>query len=111
MSEDTNLNEMQDSFRYQAPGTHMALRNHQVRVSVDPQIHNGNKYYMVDIHVKAIYHASNPIDVIRDIIPGLQSQPDGRPPKAMTTSPRRFWKFKLPFRSPRVRGFAGSSKN
>lgn len=102
MSDDTNLKEMQDSFRPQAPGSHMVVRNHQVRVSVDPQIHNGNKYYMVDIDVEAIYHAPNTIDVIKEIIPGLQSQSGGHPPNAIVTSSRRFGKFKLPFRSPRV---------
>ena len=102
MSDDSDLKELQESFRPQAPGTHMVMRNHQVRVSVDPQIHNGNKYYMVDIDVEAIYHAPNPIDVIREIIPGLQSQSDGRPPNAIPTSSRRFGKFKLPFRSPQI---------
>lgn len=104
MSDDTNLKELQEAFRPKAPGTRMDVRNHQVRVSVDPQIHNGNKYYMVDIDVEAIYRAPNVIDVIRDIniIPGLQSQSDGRPPNAIVTSSRRFGKFKLPFRSPRI---------
>ena len=102
MSDDTGLKKLQESFRPQAPGAHMILRNHQVRVSVDPQIHNGNKYYMVDIHVEAIYHAPYPIDVIREIIPGLQTQSDGRPPNATVTSSRRFGKFKLPFSSSRI---------
>ena len=88
--------------RPQPTGTHMILRNHQVRICVNPQIHNGNKYYMVDIDVKAIYHAPKPIDVIREIIPGLQTQSDGRPPNATATSSRRFRKFKLPFNSPRI---------
>ena len=102
MSDDTNLEELQESFRPQAPGTHTVMRNHQVRVSVAPQIHNGNKYCMVDIDVEAIYHAQNPIDVIREIIPRPQSQSDGRPPSAIVTSSRRFGKFKLSFRSPQI---------
>ena len=46
----------------------MVLENHQVRVNANPQIHAGAKYYMVDIVVEAQYHASNPMDAIREII-------------------------------------------
>lgn len=95
-----NLEELQSSFNPRAPGTNMALKSHQVRVNAHPQIHDGAKYYMVDIVVEALYQAPNPIDMIKEIIPGLQSQSDERPPNAIVNSPRGFGIFRRPFRSP-----------
>ena len=77
----------------------MVLKNHLVRVRADPRIHAGTKYYMVDILVEALYDALDPINVIREINPGLQSQSDEHPPNATATS-RGFGKLKFP----RIRG-------
>lgn len=96
--------ELQRSFNPQAPGTNMVSENHRVRVNVEPQIHEGVKYYMVDLVVQALYHAPNPIDVIREMIPGVQSHSDERPPHAKVTPSRGFEKFKLQFRPPRIQG-------
>ena len=73
-------------------------------VNVEPQVHEGAKYYMVDIIVEALFPPPNPIDVIREAIPGLQSQTDERPQTAITNPPRGFGKFKLPFKLPRAQG-------
>lgn len=73
------LEKFQKSFNPRASGTNIVLENHRVRVSVEPWIIEGVKYYMVDIAVEAIYH-SKPIDVIAEI------------------SFRGFEKFKFPFK-------------
>ena len=111
MSDIESLEGLQESFHPRAPGTLMVLRNHRVRVNANPQILNGAKYYMVDIVVEAIYHTPNPIDMIREIIPGLQSQSNERPPNVIVPSPRGFKKLKLPFRSTRTQGPSGSPKD
>ena len=97
-----NLQELQRSFNPQTPGTEMVLKNHQVCVNADPQIHHGAKNYMVDIVVEALYDAPNLIDMIRGIIPGLQSQPDERPPNSMVIPSRGIRKFKHSFKSLRI---------
>ena len=67
----------------------MALRGHQVRVNADPQIHNGAKYdVVVDVIVEAIYHTSNPINTIRQIVSEVQSQSNERPLNMIATSSR-----------------------
>lgn len=96
--------ELQRSFNSQAPGTNMVLENHRVRVNTEPQVHDGVKYYMVDLVVQALYHAPNPIDVIREMIPGVQSHSDERPPHAKVTPSLGFEKFKRHFRPPRIQG-------
>ena len=103
-----SLVELQKSFDPQAPGTDVVLENHKVRVDVEEWVHEGAKYYMVDISVEAVFHTPNPIDVAIDVvrgkIPGLlgvQTQPDERRPAAVPKPPR---KFKLPFTSPRGQG-------
>ena len=110
MSDVENLEDLRESFCPQASGTLMALRDHQVRVSADrPQIHNGAKYYMVDLEVEAIYHASNPINMIREIIPVVQSHehPRNETVKGGSRKP----KLKLPFRSSRIQGSSRSRKD
>ena len=57
---------------------------------------------MVDIFVEALYDAPNLIDMIRGIIPGLQSQPDERPPNSMVIPSRGIRKFKHSFKSLRI---------
>ncbi|MCJ1458501.1 hypothetical protein MMC28_008874 [Mycoblastus sanguinarius] len=99
-----NFEKLQKSFNPQTPGTNMVLKDHQVRINTHPRIHGRVKYYMVDIVVEAIYHAPNPIDVIREIIPGLQNQSEECPPNAVETFSRGFGKFKLPFKSSRLQG-------
>ena len=104
MSDVGSLEELQKSFNPQAPGTDVVLGGHKVRVDVEERVHQGAKYYMVDIIVEALFHSPNPIDVVRGMIPGLlgvQSQPDERRPVAVPKPP---WKFKLPFKSPRAQG-------
>ena len=108
ISDITDYGQLQKSFRPQEAGTNMVLRNHQVRVSVDPQIHSLIKYYMVDIFVQAIYHDPNPIDVIREIIPGLQNHES--PPNAVKDFSWSLGKLKLPFRSSRDQGPSKLSK-
>ncbi len=97
-----NLEELQRSFNPQTPGTDVVLEDHKVCVNVEPQVHGGAKYYMVDIIVEALFPAPDPIDVIRELIPGLQSQTDERPPTANTNPPRGFRKFKASFKSQRA---------
>ena len=99
-----DLAELQTSFRPKAPGTIMVLENHQVRVNAETQIHHGAKYYMVDIVVEAIYHAPDPVDAIREIIPGLQSR---RPPNAIRI-PRRIGNL---FKSSQTQGASSSSND
>lgn len=74
-----DLEKFQKSFNPRASGMNIVLENHRVRVSAEPWIIEGMKYYMVDIAVEAIYH-SKPIDVIAE------------------TSSRGFEKFKFPFK-------------
>lgn len=97
-----SLEELQSLFNPQMPGTNMVLKNHQVRVNADPQIHHGAKYYMEDIVVEALYPAPNPIGMIREIIPGLQNQSEGHSPMARPS--RGLRKYKIPWRSPRIQG-------
>lgn len=85
---------LQKDFKPQAPGTNMVLENHQVRINAEPRIHEGAKYYMIDIVVEAIYYPLNPIDRIRDIIPTLQNQSDERPHNARFTPARGFRELK-----------------
>lgn len=79
------LENFQKSFNPRASGTNIVLENHRVRVSAEPWIIEGVKYYMVDIAVEAIYH-SKPIDVV-DVIDVIAE-----------TSFRGFKKFKFPFK-------------
>ena len=109
ISDITDYGQLQRSFSPQEAGTNMVLRHHQVRVSVDPQIHHGAKYYMVDIAVQAIYHDANPIDVITEIIPGLQRHE--RPPNAIKDFSRGLGKLKSLFRSPRDQGSSRLSED
>jgi hypothetical protein len=85
---------LQKSFKPQAPGANMVLGNHQVRINAEPRIHEGAKYYMVDIVVEAIYHSPNPIDLIKDVIPTLKNQPDERPHNARVSPIRGFGRIK-----------------
>ena len=104
MSDVGGLEEFRRSFDPQAPGTDVLLEKHKVRVNVEEQVHEGAKYYMVDIIVEAILHDPGPMDVLRGVIPGLlgvQSQPDKHRPVAVPKPPR---KFKLPFTFPRAQG-------
>ena len=105
----TDYEQLKSSFRPQEAGTTMVLRDHEVCVSFDPQIHHGVKYYMVDIFVKAIYPEANPIDVIRDIIVGLPNHE--RPPNASKIPSRGTGKLRFPFRSLRNQEPPGSSKD
>ena len=104
MSDVGSLEELQKSFDPQAPGTDILLEDHKVRVNVEEQVHERAKYYMVDIVVEAVLHAPNPMDIVREMVPGLlgvQSQPDERRPVAV---PKTHKKFKLPFTSRRTQG-------
>ncbi len=76
-----DLEKFKKSFNPRALGTNIVLENHQVRVSAETWIIEGVKYYMVDIVVEAIYHPTNPIDVIEVIA---------------ETSSRGFRKFRFP---------------
>jgi hypothetical protein len=87
-----------EEFQAQAPGVNMVLENHQVRISAEPRIHEGAKYYMVDIVVGAIYHSPNPIDLIKDIIPSLKNQPDERPHNARLSPSHGFGRIKSAFK-------------
>ena len=89
-----NYVELKESFNPQPPGNVMALKNHQVRVNAEPRVHAGVKYYMVDIVIEAIYHARNPIGLIKEIMPGQQSQSDQRPPNTTVNPSRGFGRFK-----------------
>ena len=97
ISDITDYEELKRSFRPQKAGRPVVTKYHEVRVSFDPQIHHGVKYYMVDIFVEAIYPRANPIDVISDTIMELPNHE--RPPNAMTTPSRGFGKLRFPFRS------------
>ena len=109
VSDITDYEELKRSFRPQKAGRPVVMKYHEVRVSFDPQIHHGVKYYMVDIFVEAIYPEANPIDVIRDTIFGLPNHE--RPPNAMKTPSRGFGKLRFPFRSLRNQEPPGSSKD
>lgn len=61
-----DLENFQKSFNPRKSGSTLVLENHRVRVSAEPWIIEGVKYYMVEIAVEAIYH-SKPIDVIEVI--------------------------------------------
>ena len=78
-----DLEKFQKSFNPRALGTNIVLENHQVRVSAETRIIEGVKYYMVDIIVEAIYHSTNPINVI-DVI--------------TETPSRDLKKFRFPFK-------------
>lgn len=78
-----DLEKFKKSFNPRALGTNIVLENHQVRVSAETRIIEGVKYYMVDIVVEAIYHSTNPIDMI-DVI--------------TETPSRGFKKFRFPFK-------------
>lgn len=78
-----DLEKFTKSFNPRALGTNIVLENHQVRVSAETRIIEGVKYYMVDIVVEAIYHSTNPIDMI-DVI--------------AETSSRGLKKFGFPFK-------------
>lgn len=94
--------ELQRAFNPQVPGTNLALENHQVRVNADPRVYAGVKCYMVDIVVEGLYHERNPIEMIKEILPVLQGQPNGRPPNAGETPSRSMGKLKLPWGRPKL---------
>lgn len=94
LSDMESMDLLQKSFRPRAPGANMVLENHEVRVNAEPQIHEGGKYYMVDIFVEAIYPSPSPIDLIQDIIPSLTKQPDERANNARVTPTRGFGRIK-----------------
>ena len=98
LSDIESIDLLQKSFKPQVPGTNMVLENHQVRINAEPRIHEGAKYYMVDIVVEAIYHSMNPLDLIKDIIPTMQNEPDERPHTARVNSARGFGKIKSALR-------------
>ena len=93
-SELESLDFLQKGFNPRAPGSNMVLDNHQVRVSADPLVHDGVKYYMVDIVIEAIHRSLNPIDMIKDLVPALQNEPDERSHTARLTPSRRFGRIK-----------------
>ena len=97
MSDDQVLDDVHAPFRPQPPEKLMHLPDHRVRVSAHPQIHNGAKYYMVNLEVEAIYHAPNPLNIIRELIPGEQSREHAR-----NENVSRGLRFKFPFRSSRT---------
>ena len=102
MSDFENIKDLQGSFTPHAPGTNLVLKNHQVRITADPRIHSGAKYYMVDIVIDAIYHP-DPINLFKEIMPGLHGHLDGPPPDAVKGSPSRpFEKLKSLFRTARI---------
>ena len=109
ISDITDYEELKRSFRPQKAGTPVVMKYHEVRVTFDPQIHHGVKYYMVDIFVEAIYPPANPIEVIRDTIMGPLNHE--RPPNAMKKPSRGFGKLRFPFRSLRNQEPPGSSKD
>ncbi len=102
MSDFENIKDLQGSFTPHAPGTNLVLKNHQVRIAADPWIHSGAKYYMVDFFIDAIYHP-DPINLFKEIMPGLHGHLDGPPPDAVKGSPSRpFEKLKSLFRTARI---------
>ena len=109
ISDIPDYEQLKRSFRPQEAGTTVVMEDHKVRVTFDPQIHHGVKYYMVDIFVEAIYHEPNPIAVIREMMIGPPNHE--RPPNAIKTPSRGFEKLKSPFRSLRNQKPPGSSKN
>lgn len=44
------------------PGTYLVLDNHLVCVNAEPLIHNGSRYYMIDIEIEGIYKPRNPFN-------------------------------------------------
>ena len=96
-----DMEQLQNLFHPQPPGTNMTLENHQVRVNVDPQIHAGVKYYMLDIVVELLYRIPQPIRMIQEIIPGLQS--GDQQANVIENSSRGFGKLKLPWKSARTK--------
>ena len=70
VSEVRSLEELQKSFDPQAPGTDVVLEDHKVRVDVEERVHEGAKYYMVDINVEVVVHTLNLIDVAIDVVRG-----------------------------------------
>jgi hypothetical protein len=52
------------------PGTAMSLENHQVKVSMDPVISGGNKYYMVDIELTYTPRRMSTLAMIEDFVFG-----------------------------------------
>jgi Heterokaryon incompatibility protein (HET) len=94
LSDIESIDLLHKNFKPQAPGTNMVLENHQIRIDAEPRIHEWAKYYMVDIVVEAIYHSLNPFDLIKDIIPTLQNEPDERPHSARVNLARGFGRIK-----------------
>ena len=89
---------LQKNFNPRPPGTNMVLDNHQVRVSAEPRIHEGAKFYLVDITIEPIYHSLNPVDLIMDMVPALQNEPDERPHNARLAPSRGFERIKSVFK-------------
>ena len=89
-----NWDLLQKEFNPRPVNINMGLKDHQVRIHTDQQIHEGTKYYMVDIVIEAIYHSLNPIDLILDFVPALQNDPNERPHNARIAPSRGFGKLK-----------------
>ena len=109
VSDITEYEQLKRSFCPQEAGTTVDTGAHIVRVTFDPQIHHGVKYYMVDIFVEAIYPEASPIELIREIIIGPPK--DERPPNAITTPSRGLGNLRFPFRSLRNQKPLESSKD
>lgn len=94
ISKEIALKLYQASFNPKAPGMNIVLEDHQVRLTAEQRVQDGIKYYMVDIAIEPIYHALNPIDMIKDRVPMLQNEVGQRPHNARPDPPRGFRKLR-----------------
>lgn len=74
---------LEQSFRPRLAGENMVLKDHQVRINAVVRIDQSVKFYMLDFVIEAIYHGSDPMQVINNLLPGLSLPVDERPAGAV----------------------------
>lgn len=70
-------------------GSWVTLEDHLVCVDAEPRVHNGTKYYMIDIKIHAVHEQSNPLNAVSDALqsPNMDIRPAIRPLKKPESKP------------------------
>jgi hypothetical protein len=74
-NDNTSFQKIQNLFNPKPFSSYLNLERHRLRVDAEPRIHSAAKYYMVDVHVEALFQSIPIIEPITDILEDTKKDP------------------------------------
>ena len=78
-----DLDTVRKHYKPKTPGTWVTLQNHRAMVNVQPQVHNGAKYYMVELEIKPIRESNGFQGIVEEMETKLQADSTVIRPRAV----------------------------